>query len=138
MRSSVPCTLFLLLALSTALCGQTLSRITPEAASPGDLVILTGMNLQNVTMVRFFASVGGFVGVWTVNVVPLSTSPTRVAAIVPAMAAFAPPNATPPGSPVGTVSAISPLAPALASPVDRRFARRAQSALLAKQPPCRH
>lgn len=90
---------------------QTITRVTPEAAAPGDLVILTGPNLQGVSIVRFFATVGGFVGTWTVDVTPQSVSSTRVTALVPMMAAFAPPNATPPGNPVGTVQAINPLGP---------------------------
>ena len=85
---------------------QTIQRITPEAASIGDTVILTGTNLQSTTAVRFFAIVGGFVGTWTVDVVPTSVTATRVTAVVPQMAGFAPDDATPPGEPVGTVSAL--------------------------------
>lgn len=89
---------------------QSITRVTPEVASVGDTVILTGTNLQNTTQVRFFATVGGFIGVWTANVMPSSVSATRVTAIVPQMAAFAPPGASPPGIPVGTVRTIGPAA----------------------------
>lgn len=98
-----------LLVLATVNAGaQTITRVSPEAAAIGDTVTLTGSNLAGTTAVRFFASVGGFVGVWTVNVVPTSVSATAVTAVVPEMAAFAPPGASPPGDPVGTVRVVGP------------------------------
>ena len=96
------------LTMAATTWGQTITRATPEAASPGDLVILDGTALGGTTVVRFFASVGGFVGTWTVDVVPSSVSATQVTAVVPTMAGFAPPGAIPPGDPVGTITTLGP------------------------------
>ena len=104
-----PLTLLFLCIFSLSLVAQpTISRVTPAAASPGDLVIISGSGLGAATSVQFFAVVGGFVGVWTVNVIPSSQSPTRVTAVVPQMAGFAPPNAIPPGIALGTVAIVVP------------------------------
>lgn len=97
-------TLALLLLCATLSAQSTIARVTPAAASPGDLVKITGTGLGAATAVTFFANVGGFVGVWTVTVTPLLVSPNEVLCNVPQMAGFAPPNATPPGNPVGTVA----------------------------------
>jgi len=89
---------------------QIITRITPEVAAPGDIVIVSGSFLGGASL-EFQAIVGGFVGVWTAVVTPLSSSANQLVAVVPQMAGFAPPNATPPGNPVGTVKALSPAAP---------------------------
>ncbi len=90
--------------LGSALDAQTISRVVPDAASPGDLVIVQGSGLGAVASVRFRATVGGFAGSWTVDVTPLSLSATALTVRVPQMAGFAPPTAVPPGDPMGRIS----------------------------------
>lgn len=82
---------------------QTLTSVVPAAAEPGDLVVLRGSGLGAVTTVRFTGTVGGFVGIWDVDVAPTSVSPTEVRAIVPLFNNFVGPAAVPPSSPFGTV-----------------------------------
>jgi hypothetical protein len=84
---------------------QDVKSVTPVVADPGDTVVLTGTNLAGVDDVAFVATVGGFVGVWTVHVAPTSTSATEVVVVVPQINAFTPPQATPPGQLVGTIVA---------------------------------
>ncbi len=83
---------------------QTITRVVPEAAAPENLVIIRGTNLAGATHVRFFAVVGGFVGTWAFDQPVLSASANVVTVRVPNTFGFAPPNATPPGHPLGTVS----------------------------------
>lgn len=84
----------------------SITRALPEVASPGDLVILEGTNLGAVTNVRFFATVGGFVGILPVNAAPTTVTATRVSVIMPNINSYAPPNATPPGDPFGAVAVL--------------------------------
>ena len=86
---------------------QTLKRITPEAASPGSLVIVDGEDLAGTTHLRFTAFVGGFVGIWIEDAPVIDASATRVTAFVPdIVAGFIPPGSIQGGSYVGTVEAI--------------------------------
>lgn len=87
---------------SGAAAQVTLTKVTPEVASPGDLVIIDGQNLSGTGFVIFGASVGGFAGFWQIPVAPLSVSSTQVRAIVPEFGNFVPPEAG--SSPFGQVS----------------------------------
>jgi len=91
------------LLLGGSASAQALTSVIPTAAEPGDLVVLRGSGLSGATMVRFTGVVGGFVGVWNVDVAPLSVSPTEVRAIVPLFNNFVGPAAVPPSSPFGSV-----------------------------------
>ncbi len=81
-----------------------IDQVIPNCASPGDLVIILGSDLQNTVAVEFSAFVGGFVGFSNVQVAPISVSSNLVLAIVPTMAGFAPPDAVPPGNPFGAIT----------------------------------
>jgi hypothetical protein len=98
----------LVVALATtsgALCAQVpvINTVGPEAAMPGDQIVITGTGLSQVTHVRFRAVVGGFVGVTFRLVVPTSVSNTQVIANVPLINSFTPPFATPAGAPLGSL-----------------------------------
>lgn len=82
---------------------QSITKLIPEAAAPGDVLILEGANLGAAVSVEFVATVGGFTGVLTRGATPSSVSPTRVVVQVPRINAFTPPNAVPPGDPLGSV-----------------------------------
>ena len=86
--------------------GQTLSSIVPEAAQNGDLVVLHGTGLAGTTLVRFTGNVGGFAGIWDIDVAPVSVSDTEVRAVVPQFSSFVGPAAVPPSSPFGSVSLV--------------------------------
>jgi hypothetical protein len=107
MRSTLLATTLLALSASFAQA-QTLTAIVPEAAEPGDLVVLQGSGLAGVTQVRFTGVVGGFVGIWNVSVAPLSVSATEVRALVPTFNNFVGPAAVPPSDPFGKVSTTGP------------------------------
>lgn len=92
-----------LLATASVLSAQTITSVTPEAAAPGDTIVIRGANLAAVTQVRFEAVVGGFVGISNVLVTASSVSATEVVATVPLINSFTPPNAVPPGSPLGNI-----------------------------------
>jgi hypothetical protein len=79
-----------------------LTKVIPDAASPGDSVLFEGANLTGVS-VTFTATVGGFLGVDMKSVTLQPAGTNRWSATVPTMAGFTPPNAVPPGSPLGTV-----------------------------------
>jgi hypothetical protein len=105
-------TISLLAALALSLgaeplLAQTLTSVVPEAAEPGDLIVLRGTGLGSVTQVQFTGTVGGFVGIWNVVVAPTSVSPTEVRAIVPTFNNFVGPAAVPPSSPFGSVKVSS-------------------------------
>jgi len=106
----------LALSLSPIAFAQDVKSVTPVVADPGDTVVLTGTNLAGVDDVAFVATVGGFVGIWTVHVAPISTSATEVVVVVPKINAFSPANATPPGQLVGTI--VASAGPASSAPVD--------------------
>lgn len=95
--------LFVLAACVSA--QPVISSVSPGSASPGDEIVVRGTFPVGVTHIQFVATVGGFVGVSTVNMAVTSSSATVVRVTVPTMSGFAPPNATPPGSPVGTLRA---------------------------------
>jgi|GEM_PF-4419542 len=86
---------------------QTLDRVAPAVADPGDTVRLEGTNLGSVNRVRFTAVVGGFVGQWTIEVLPTSVTANEVVVLVPTFNSFTPPGATPPGQLVGTVEVVA-------------------------------
>lgn len=105
MRSLIPfCLAIGAVAAAPTLSAQSISSIVPQAAEPGDLVVLRGTGLGATNQVRFTGVVGGFVGVWNVTVAPLSVSPTEVRAIVPLFNNFVGPAATPPSDPFGSVA----------------------------------
>ena len=83
---------------------QVIHRIVPEAASPGDLVIILGTGLASTSSADFTATVGGALGTITSSVTPLSVTATQVLALVPQFNAFVPPGGVPPSTPFGTVS----------------------------------
>ncbi len=91
--------------LCGALVAQTpvLSRVLPEAASPGDLVILVGTNLANTNDVTFVAAVGGFAGVHTIHQPVVSVSATQVRVLMPTVGNFLPPNVQG-SSPIGSIA----------------------------------
>jgi hypothetical protein len=97
----------LALLLTPLAPSQDVKSIAPVVADPGDTVVLSGTDLAGVDDVAFTATVGGFVGQWTVHVAPVSTSATEVVVVVPDVNAFAPSSATPPGELVGSVVASS-------------------------------
>jgi hypothetical protein len=92
---------------SSQAAAQTITRITPEAAAPGDLLLITGTNLAGVTIVKFGASVGGFAGYWQINVAPNQVGPTSVIVTVPTFGNFLPPGSFG-SSPVGGVECLTP------------------------------
>lgn len=81
--------------------------VLPMVADPFDTVRIVGTGLAGVDEVEFTAIVGGFVGVWTMSVAPLSVSDTEVVVVVPHFNSFSPPEATPPGDPIGSVRLIA-------------------------------
>lgn len=99
-------TLCLLAAVALAGVGlaqnPVVTRTIPEVASVGDLVIIEGTNLAGVTEARFTADQGGFTGPFTLPSPVVVLSSTRITTTVPSFG-FAPPNATPPGNPLGSV-----------------------------------
>lgn len=103
-RSTATIALVFLAALP-AMAQPVIVSVLPEAASPGDRIVIAGSNLGGVTQVRFTAVVGGFVGITNVDVAPLAVSATEVTVVVPLVNSFTPPQATPPGDPLGTVRA---------------------------------
>lgn len=96
--------LVLIGALAATVDAQTITRVIPEAANQGDFIIIEGTNLQSTTTVDFTADTGGFAGQRTVREAPLAVSSTLVLAQVTNSFGFAPPNATPPGSPNGSLA----------------------------------
>jgi hypothetical protein len=82
---------------------QTVDAVIPEIGQPGDVIRIAGSGLGGIDAVAFTATVGGFVGTWTLQVNPISTSPGQVVVEVPQFGNFAPPNAIPPGDALGTL-----------------------------------
>lgn len=96
------------LGSSRAVAQGSISRLIPEAAAPGDTLLILGSNLVGTTTVTFGASVGGFAGWWTISVVPTGASANSVLVTVPTFGNFLPPG--PLGSsPVGAVTVNSPV-----------------------------
>ncbi len=95
---------------AASVSAQTISAVVPQAAEPGDLVVLRGTGLGATSQVRFTGQVGGFVGVWNVSVAPLSVSATEVRALVPTFNNFVGPAATPPSDPFGSVALVGGMA----------------------------
>lgn len=85
--------------LAATAATQTIDRLVPAAAAPGDLVIVEGSGLGGVTQLDFTAIVGGFVGVWTVSAPVIVISPTELRVQVPLFNNFIPPT---PGGSEGT------------------------------------
>lgn len=83
------------------------SAVLPHVADPFDVVRIVGTNLAAVDTVEFTAVVGGFVGVSTRLVAPLSVSDTEVLVEVPLFNQFSPPQATPPGDALGSVRVLA-------------------------------
>jgi hypothetical protein len=104
----VPASLCLALCFAGHAAAQQITRVIPDAAAPGDLVILEGTSLEDTISVDFTAQVGGFVGTWTAGATPITVSPTRVTVLLPGSFGFAPPGASPPGVPLGRVRARTP------------------------------
>ena len=71
--------------------------------SPGDEIVIHGTFPQTLTHARFVATTGGFVGIQTMIMPIISSTATQAKVLVPSITGFAPPNATPPGNPLGTV-----------------------------------
>ncbi|MAG56043.1 MAG: hypothetical protein CMJ83_07115 [Planctomycetes bacterium] len=95
-----------LLSISTVLIAQpVITDVAPRAAAAGEKIVVRGKFPSGVTHIQFTAHVGGFLGVDIKNVAVTSATPTMVKVTVPTMAAFVPPNAVPPGNPVGSVRA---------------------------------
>lgn len=95
------------LLLAPFASAQTLDRVAPQVADPGDTIRLEGTNLGSVNRVRFTAVVGGFVGQWTIDVPPQSVTANAIVVQVPVFNSFTPPGATPPGELVGSVTVVS-------------------------------
>jgi hypothetical protein len=95
---------FVATLLTSSAFAQAVERVSPETASDGYLITISGANLGGATEVVFRASVGGFVGVWTQTAAVESASFDRVTAFVPEIiAGWAPPGVQ--GStPIGTVA----------------------------------
>lgn len=93
----------LLLTATASAQGPVITDVSPAAASAGDEITITGTFPNTITHARFLANVGGFVGVDFKIVAVTSATATQVKVTVPVTAAFAPPNAIPPGDPYGTV-----------------------------------
>ena len=85
---------------------QTIEQVIPEVADPGDVIRIVGTDLGGIDSVAFTATVGGFVGTWTLNVNPTATAPEQVIVEVPEFGNFAPPNAIPPGDFLGTLRVV--------------------------------
>src|SRR5688572_5498018 len=96
----------IVLALAGIVPAQTpvIFKVIPEAAAPGNLIIITGTDLDQATHFFYTATVGGFVGVQNVPV-PVSTATFgQATGIMPTVGSFTPPPASPAGSPFGSVS----------------------------------
>jgi hypothetical protein len=96
--------------LETALMvprAPTAKAVLPEVADPGDVIRIVGSDLGGVTQVRFTATVGGFVGVMSVDVTPVSVDPSEVVVAVPTIGAFSPPIAFPPGEVLGSITLLA-------------------------------
>lgn len=111
MTSRINLLLALLFAGATAFAQTpTITRVIPEAASAGDLVILEGTDLASVFAVELRASDSGsgFAFAFQATVVPVTVSSDRVTFIAPVAGT---PTATAPSGadPVGIVRAQSPL-----------------------------
>jgi hypothetical protein len=98
---------FLVSLLAASAAAQTLQGVEPRVGDPGDTIRLLGTNLGSVNAVRFTATVGGFVGTWTITVAPLSVSSEEIVAVVPTFNSFAPAQAIPPGELVGFISLLT-------------------------------
>jgi hypothetical protein len=109
-RSLVSGLVVLILAgfgLPRATAQGTITRLIPEAAAPGDTLLILGSNLVGTTTVTFGASVGGFAGWWTITVAASGASATAVLVTVPTFGNFLPPGSLGSG-PVGAVTVNSP------------------------------
>lgn len=95
----------LLLLTSPVVAQPVIIDVAPQSASPGDEITVRGTFPIGLTHIQFTANVGGFLGVDVRNVAITGGTATAVKVTVPTMAGFAPPNATPPGAPMGTLRA---------------------------------
>lgn len=105
MGNPLRCFACLAVLVAAATAQPTITGVSPATASPGDVIYITGSFPVGVTHIQFTATVGGFAGVNNQNIVPISVTPTLVVVAVPTMAGFAPPNASPPGDPMGSLRA---------------------------------
>ena len=94
-----------LLLVPSALA-QTIKEIVPAAFAPGDVVSVRGDTLAGLVQIPFTATVGGFVGTWTINAPVLTATPTELIVQAPLFNNFVPPFAG--SSPFGTVAAAVP------------------------------
>lgn len=70
---------------------QVIDEVAPDAAKPGDLVIIRGTGLAGTTSVEFIASLDGIANFVTIPVTPITVSPTRVDVLMPTMPNFVAP-----------------------------------------------
>ncbi|MEM7202096.1 MAG: hypothetical protein AAF628_17645 [Planctomycetota bacterium] len=103
-RTTLGLSLLITASLASA---QSVDRVMPDAAAEGDLLILEGAELADATHVRFLARVGGFVGTWVLDQEIESATDSRVEVRVPTTFGFAPPSASAPGDPMGTVQVVT-------------------------------
>lgn len=82
-----------------------ISNISPNAASPGDLVIIDGANLDTVTAVEFAAWINGAAPLRQPIEAPMLTrTSTRIEVLCPLYGAFAPAGSPVPGVELGSVN----------------------------------
>lgn len=94
------------LTFATLLVAQpVITGVTPKSAAPGAELDIRGRFPTPVTHIEFTATVGGFRGIDRKTVAVTSASATIIKVTVPSMAAIVPPNAVPPGTPVGSIRA---------------------------------
>ena len=123
LRSSVAA--LMLVATAFPALAQQITRVTPAIGAPGDVVLISGMNLGGVTMVRFNAFIGGVVGFEVHQVVPAQVTATLVTAVVPVIGTSRAPNGSTPFGGVGvTGPAFSNQAHVLLLRADRRSGRQ--------------
>lgn len=92
------------LILVPSVLAQTVKQIVPAAFAPGDTVSVRGSNLGGLTSVPFTATVGGFVGTWTINAPVMTATATELIVQAPLFNSFVPPFSG--SSPFGIVAAL--------------------------------
>jgi hypothetical protein len=95
----------ILLALPASARAQVMlvASVLPEAAAPGDEIVIRGFGFTPTTQVAFQASVGGALGLETKVVVPTSVSFLEIVVTMPSFASFTAPPSPLAGDPFGIV-----------------------------------
>lgn len=70
---------------------QIIDEVAPDAAKPGDLVIIRGSGLLGTTSVEFTTSLDGIANFFTLAVPPISVTANRVDVLMPTMPNFSTP-----------------------------------------------